>query len=233
MSYSGFDISSYPGDNLMQAWWNNSPFNFVGFYLAPAPNHSDTSWMSKKSHLESMGWGFTPVYVGRQSGNSNLTYSQGESDGANAVSLAEQAGFTNGTIYLDVETGGTLSSNFLSYIEGWTNYVGSSKSPFTVGIYCSSYETANQIYNSPSTVHDWWVFNVNCSPSPGCTTPSGAPSPTSSGVSFASVWQYAQSPKPGGISCSGYTNGECMFTYGGYSLDVDLNTASTNNPYLR
>lgn len=64
--YYGMDVSLYPGDAAMQAWWNASPFCYTGFYLAPAPYHQDASWMSKRQVLINQGWGFMPVYVGRQ-----------------------------------------------------------------------------------------------------------------------------------------------------------------------
>lgn len=53
----GFDRSTYPGDTEMQGLWTNTSLAFTGFYLAPAPDHSDTSWMGKRAKLKSMGWG--------------------------------------------------------------------------------------------------------------------------------------------------------------------------------
>jgi len=104
MSYYGFDKSDYPGDDVMQAWWTNSPFYFVGFYLAPAPHHTGTGWMNKRATLKSQGWGFLPIYSGRQISDSNLTEQQGRTDAQNAATLARNAGFSyNTVIYLDIE----------------------------------------------------------------------------------------------------------------------------------
>lgn len=229
--YLGFDVSSYPGDTLMQSWWVSSPLWYVGFYLAPAPNHSNTSWMAKRSYLANMGWGFLPTYVGRQVGGSGLTNAQGQSDANNAASLATQAGFPSGTtLFLDVETGSTLPANMISYIQGWVSKIDSG-TLFWAGVYCSYSQSAAQIKAALGT---WsvkiWCWNVNCSPSPGCTLPSSAPSPSSCGYSGAVVWQYAQSPKPSGISCSGYTGSQCTQSFGGHSLSIDLNTANAANP---
>lgn len=69
----GFDRYAYPGDTEMQGLWTNTSLAFTGFYLAPAPDHSDTSWMGKRAKLKSMGWGFVVIYVGRQVGWSGLT----------------------------------------------------------------------------------------------------------------------------------------------------------------
>jgi hypothetical protein len=56
----GFDRFTYPGDTVMQYWWSNTPMFWTGFYLAPAPQHSDTSWMTKYNTARHMGWGFCP-----------------------------------------------------------------------------------------------------------------------------------------------------------------------------
>ena len=39
--YYGMDTSPYPGDDIMQAWWNDSPFCYTGFYLGPTPYHPE------------------------------------------------------------------------------------------------------------------------------------------------------------------------------------------------
>jgi hypothetical protein len=229
--YFGVDISDYPGDAQMQGWWSGSPRWYVGFYLAPAPDHSDTSWMTKRSYLAGLGWGFLIIYVGRQVGWSGLTYAQGQADASNAAGLASQAGFPSlATIFLDVETGGTLPSDMISYIQGWVDEI-DNHTVYWAGVYCSFYQSAAQIKQAVGANQiTFWCWNVNCPPSPGCTLPSSPPNPTGCGYSGASAWQYAQSPEPQGISCSGYTSGECAQTFGGYKLNVDLDTANSQNP---
>ncbi len=62
----GFDTYSYPGDETMLAWRDESvPFEWVGFYL-PAPCHKETSWSGKRERLMNMGWGLAVIYVGQQ-----------------------------------------------------------------------------------------------------------------------------------------------------------------------
>lgn len=218
MGYNGFDLGVYPGDSEMQAFWTNTPFNFTGFYLGPAPNHSDTSWMSKKNYLQNVGYGLAVLYVGLQAGDSNLTYSQGQLHGADAATLAEKAGFTltNTVIFLDVEQGGQLQPDFLSYIEGWIDHI-AANTIYMPGIYCSYFQTADQIRNTgPNAMNDcvYWVYNINLSPSPGCDA-SASLDPTTSEVSFAFLWQYAQN---------------CSQTYNGVTLNVDLDVAGSANP---
>jgi hypothetical protein len=231
--FLGMDRSTYPGDTVMQNWWVNSPFFFTGFYLAPAPHHSNTSWMSKRAILVSQGWGFTILYLGRQAGDGSLlNTAQGRTDAQNASALANQAGFAvNNAIFLDIETGGTLSSSFINYIKGWADEIWV-RTSFNVGIYCSYSSTANQIKTALGTIPaTYWCFRVGCPPSPGCTTPNPAPSPTGCGVSFAVVWQFAQSPQPGGTeSCAGYASSKCTKTYSGTTLTLDISTSTTRNP---
>ena len=229
-TWPGMDLTSYPGDAVMQSWWNNSPFYFTGFYLAPAPDHTDTSWMTKRSTLASQGWGFGILYVGRQEGWSNLTFAQGETDAENGVSLAQSAGFPEHAIlFLDIESGGTLPTNLLDYINGWATGL-SLDGRYEAGVYCNSSSAAQiEAYVSPAPL-TFWCVNVNCSPSPGCTVPSGDLEPSSSGYAAALIWQYAQSPEPLGVTCSGYTAGNCQKTYGGNSLNVDLDTSTSYNP---
>jgi hypothetical protein len=232
--YFGFDISTYPGDSKMQTWWSSSPFYFVGFYLAPAPHHSNTSWMTKYSVLSGQGWGAIPIYVGRQSGDGSLlTAAQGRADAHSAANLAIQAGMPQGFgyLYLDVESGGTLSSAFINYIKAWIVEM-DTNTTFWAGVYCSYSHTAAQIRAAigANTVCRFWCFNVNCPPSPGCTTPSSAPNPANCGYSEATTWQYAQDPQPGGVSCVGYTGGHCQPQWDGVSLLVDLDSSLYQHP---
>lgn len=65
-THLGFDTYSYPGDETMLAWRDESvPFEWVGYYL-PAPCHKDPSWAGKREKLMGMGWGLAVIYVGQQ-----------------------------------------------------------------------------------------------------------------------------------------------------------------------
>ncbi len=235
-NFYGFDISAYPGDSPMQAFWTGTPFWFTGFYLGPAPRHPDTSWMEKRTVLKNMGWGFIIIYVGRQSADGQaLSYAQGQRDALDAVNLAQQAGFPRGaTIFLDVEGGGTLTPQFISYIKGWVEEMDSVASIYWPGVYCSFFQTANQINSAVgNNVITFWCVNVNCPPSPGCELPTPAPKPANCGVSYAQAWQFAESPKPVGVNGPGYSSGspsQCAQTFGGVTLDVDLDVATSANP---
>jgi Domain of unknown function (DUF1906) len=226
----GFDYVDYPGDTVMTSWWTNSPFFYVGFYLGPAPYHTDASFMTKRTTLKNLGWGFLITYVGQQAASKKLNYSQGQADATNAQQLAQSAGFPrNAIIFLDIETGGTLSSDFITYIKSWTSgiYI---NDYYEAGVYCNT-SSATQIAAAVSpTPVTFWCVNVNCGPSPGCSIPSSPPAPSACGYSPAAAWQYAQSPEPVGTGCSNYTGGTCPQTFGGHLLDIDLDTATSLNP---
>jgi hypothetical protein len=64
-SHLGFDTNVYPGDRAMKAWKRSTEYEWVGYYLS-APCHSDDSWMGKRAHLVSKGWGLAVIYVGQQ-----------------------------------------------------------------------------------------------------------------------------------------------------------------------
>jgi len=63
--YAGFDTGIYPGDAVMRAWRQTSPYQWVGYYLA-APCHRDASWSGKREALVGMGWGTAVIYLGQQ-----------------------------------------------------------------------------------------------------------------------------------------------------------------------
>jgi hypothetical protein len=230
-SFSGFDYVTYMGNTEMTAWWNDSPFFYSGFYLAPAPNHTDTSYMTKRSYMASLGWGFLITYVGLQEGQSGLTFAGGEAAAVNATSLAKTAGFPkNAIIFLDIETGGTLTTSMLNYINGWATALFLDEY-YECGVYCnksSVVQVASFISPNPAS---FWCVNVNCTPSPGCTVPApGALPPSGCGYGPALAWQFAESPEPAGTGCGNYVGGQCPQTYGGYKFNVDLDTSTAINP---
>jgi uncharacterized protein YgiM (DUF1202 family) len=210
-SFYGIDMAAYPGDDVMQTWWNDSPFNYVGFYLGPAPYHPDTSFMDKRQVLIDQGWGLLPVYVGRQADSSYLDPDDGTLDGDDAANLAASAGFPAKTaIYLDIETWSPLSDSFMSYVNAWVNEVESRG--YVAGIYCYVANASQLAGALPSNVQFWIAYYVENG------MPLSIPSPTDSGVSFANVWQFI---------------GDTTLTYGGITLDVDVNTSDYTDPSLQ
>jgi Rv2525c-like, glycoside hydrolase-like domain len=174
MSFAGIDRSDYPGNDFMGGLKQNTNLLWTGFYLAPAPSHPNTSWMTHLADLRAMGpgWGIAPLFVGQQHpsgpGSHTLTAAQGRQDALRAAGLADQAGFTAAgeaslpgapRIYLDIEIGGKLRDDLLAYVNEWCRVV-QSDTAYLPAIYCSFKDTAAQIFSvNPDLIV--WVFNIN------------------------------------------------------------------------
>ncbi len=178
MSFAGVDRLQYPGNDFMSGLMQNTNLLWTGFYLAPAPSQGNRSWMPHLADLRGMGpgWGIAPIFVGQQHpsittpGVSHIrTAEQGRQDALLAASLADQAGFTSDAeaglpgaprIYLDIEIGGTLPREDLTYVNAWCATIRSDETAYLPGVYCSFKDTAAQLVrdNPDLTV---WVFNIN------------------------------------------------------------------------
>jgi hypothetical protein len=207
-SFYGIDMALYPGDAVMQTWWQDSPFYYIGFYLGPAPAHDDASFMDKRQVLVDQGWGLLPVYVGCQSGSPYLNLQAGAGDADDAAGLAASAGFPRNTaVYLDVETSHPLSPGYLDYVTAWVNEMRNQGR--IAGIYCNT-ANANQISTALSGNVEFWVAHYCGDGLPSCIT-----CPADSGVPFAGEWQFT---------------GDSFLSYGGTTLDIDLDTSVYTDP---
>ncbi|MFI8460798.1 glycoside hydrolase domain-containing protein [Kitasatospora sp. NPDC085464] len=193
----GFDRSDYPGDAVMQSLWDNTPLAFAAAYLAPAPSHPNTSWMSAVPTLTGMGWGLAPVFVGQQApggpGSHVLTAAQGTVDAQTTESLGQTAGLAPGAVvYLDVEIGGRLTPDHLAYVAAWANSVTADTS-YNPGVYCSFSQTAAQITAEVGSIPVWVFHPVDAGPSQIDLATENPPDPANSGFAGALVWQYRMS----------------------------------------
>jgi hypothetical protein len=215
--FLGLDTSTYPGDNVMKLARTQANIAFTGFYLAPAPSHSDTSFMKKRAFLAGLGYGFAPVYVGQQQsgpGSHNLSAKQGTIDGKNAAALMTTAGFPAlSVVYLDIETGPPATPAFFDYYTAWVKAVASGG--FTPGVYVSHLLAAQFLAHESSAVP--WVFQLQFSGGHVFNPPLPAPDPAGSSFSGAKVLQFAQN---------------CTLNLGGGARlsPVDLDTALVPDP---
>lgn len=207
MSIIGFDQSIYPGDSAM-AWMKaNAGMRVTGFYLAPAPYHGDTSWMAQRADLAGQGWGFLPVYVGLQAGNSSLGGARGTTDGANAAALMAQAGFPAGSVvFLDIETGGPIDPAFEAYIDAWMQ--AAPGGGFTAGLYCS-HVLMNWAKTKTARI---WTFHLPANTNGQTYNPGSLPPGTLDPGAVAT--QYRQN-----VFVSGFGHGA-----------VDLNVCASGDP---
>ncbi len=167
----------------------------------------------------------------------------GNSDARAAAAAARHEGFPAHTIiFLDQEQGGRMLPEQKAYLYSWVDAV--IAAGFRAGVYCSGIAakddgnvvTAEDIrQNAGERQIVYWAINDACPPAPGCAFLEHPPSPAQSGVPFAEVWQFAQSPQRKDVAahCSNYSrDGECYAP--GISpaqqLHVDVNTATSPDP---
>jgi hypothetical protein len=247
-TYLGFDRNDYPGDaNLKEL---RETFSYSGYWLNNPPGEHANSWAGHRAAVESAGFGFLVLFNGRLYAElksvANAT-KVGSSDARAAVAATRREGFPAHTvIFLDQEQGGRMLSEQKAYIYAWVD--GVTAAGFRAGIYCSGIAakddfnvvTAEDIRataGSRSIVY--WAINDACPPAPGCVfpikPPAQPPSPAQSGVPFAEVWQFAQSPQRRDVAahCSNYSrDGEC-YPPGitpAQKLHLDVNTATSRDP---
>ncbi len=246
-SYLGFDRNNYPGDANLKAL--RQTFSFTGYWLNAPPSARTNTWSGKRKKLQSAGFGFLVLFNGRLF-NELKTVSNanklGKSDARAAVAAARREGFPAKTIiFLDQEQGGRMLPEQKAYIYAWVDAV--TASGFRAGIYCSGISAEKEGGENIVTADDirqnaggrkiaFWVTNDACPPSPGCAFPKQAPSPAESGISFAEVWQFAQSPKRKDVAARCPPNynpdGNCDAPKvdAGPKLDVDVDTATSADP---
>jgi len=242
-TYLGFDRNDYPGDGNLKLL--RQTFSYAGYWLNNPPADRSNTWLGKRPALENAGFGFLVLFNGR-------TYKElrhnpaalAQSDAQTAIASAKREAFPARTIiFLDIEEGGRMLPEQKTYIYTWVDVV--TAAGFRAGVYCSGIParedknttivTANDIRaNARGRSISYWVTNDSCPPSPGCAL-SGTLHPGQSGVSFADVWQFAQSPrrKDFAAMCRNYhSDGNC-YPPGidpATRLHVDLNTATSADP---
>jgi Domain of unknown function (DUF1906) len=205
-TYLGFDANDYPGDTALPRL--RKTFMFAGYWLNNPPGANSNSWIGHRDAIAQQGFGFLVLFNGRlerELKSESNARALGASDARAAAEAARHEGFVTGTvIFLDQEEGGSMDAAQLAYLLAW--FDGIAASGFHSGIYCSGMpasEGHGEFTITANFIRDhagarklvYFVYNDACPPSPGCAYANAPPRPSSSGVSFASVWQFAQSPR--------------------------------------
>jgi len=243
-AYLGFDRNAYPGNANLKSL--HETFSYAGYWLNNPPGERENTWAGHRAAVESSGFGFLVLFNGRLYAElKSVAYAKkvGNSDAQAAAAAARREGFPARTIiFLDQEQGGRMLPEQKAYIYAWVDAV--TAAGFRAGIYCSGIPakddgnvvTAEDIHQSAAGRRIvYWAINDACPPAPGCTFPVHPPTSTQSGVGFAEVWQFAQSPQRKDVAarCSGYSrDGDC-FPPGipaAQKLHVDVNTANSADP---
>ncbi len=243
-TYLGFDRNDYPGDASLQTL--RQTFSYTGYWLNNPPGERANSWAGHRAAVEAAGFGFLVLFNGRLDAELKTVVKGtrlGQSDAQAAVAAARREGFPRTTIiFLDQEQGGRMLPEQKAYIYAWVD--GVTAAGFRAGIYCSGIPateddkvvTAEDIrQGAGKRMIVYWAINDACPPAPGCTFPQHPPSPAQSGVAFAEVWQFAQSPRRKDVAgrCTNYNrDGNCYppGTQAAQGLHVDLNTATSADP---
>jgi hypothetical protein len=246
-SFLGFDRNEYPGDQNLK--YLRATFSYAGYWLNNPPGSNADTWTGKRGKLEAAGFGFLVVFNGRlyrELGSVDHASQLGKGDAERAVKAARVEGFPAQTIiFLDQEEGGRLLPEQKAYLYAWAD--GVSPAGFRVGVYCSGIAAMEKSGESVITAADirqnagarpitYWVTNDACPPSPGCVAHGRPPVPSASGVDFAEIWQFAQSPQrkevARGCARSYAADGNCYApgSSSGQKLHVDLDTATSADP---
>ncbi len=246
-SFLGFDRNDYPGDQNLKAL--RRTFAFAGYWLNNPPGEKSNRWTGKREIVESAGFGFLVLFNGRLYADlKSVAHAKalGKSDARAAVAAAKREGFPAGTIiFLDQEQGGRMLAEQKAYIYTWVDAV--TARGFRAGVYCSGIGanegggkvivTADDIrQNAGSRKITYFVTNDVCPPSPGCIFPNKAPQARDSGIDFADVWQFAQSPKRKEFAATCPANynsdGNCYppGVDGSQHLHVDVEVATSADP---
>jgi Domain of unknown function (DUF1906) len=243
-AYLGFDRNDYPGDANLKAL--HETFSYAGYWLNNPPGERTNTWTGRRAAVESAGFGFLVLFNGRlyaELKSVARATKLGNSDAQAATAAARHEGFPAHTIiFLDQEQGGRMLPEQKAYIYAWVDAV--IAAGFRAGIYCSGIAAADD--GNVVTAEDirqnaagrpivYWAINDACPPAPGCSFPAHPPSPAQSGVSFAEVWQFAQSPQRKEVAahCSNYSRDRNCYPPGiaaAEQLHVDVNTATSPDP---
>jgi hypothetical protein len=246
-TYLGFDRNKYPGDAALGLL--RQTFSFCGYWLNVPPGETSNTWKGKRGILTSGGFGFLVLFNGRlykQLKSLSNSRTLATRDAVVAVEAAKQEGFPARTIiFLDQEEGGRMLPEQRAYVYSWVDSV--NDSGYRAGVYCSGIPatetggttmiTANELRdNADGRKIVFLVYNDSCPPSPGCTFPGKPPSPQQSGVAFAAIWQFAQSPQRRELTagCPSHYNadGNCYapFLPSTEGIHIDIDSSDSPDP---
>jgi hypothetical protein len=256
--FPGFDRNDYPGDAALPAL--QASFRYAGYWLNPPPGERADSWTGKREILRKNGFGFLVLFNGRLDAQlkGRNAAALGAADGRAAAAAAGREGFPAGVlIFLDLEEGGRLLPEQAAYVFAWIDAVRAARA--RAGVYCSGIEVrdesgaittaediaareqaraANNVGAAVAARLALWVANDACPPAPGCTlaAPALETAIPAKLRAYATVWQYAQSPRRGEFSAGCPKNaapdGNC-YAPGmarGRNAFVDLNVAGSPDP---
>jgi photosystem II stability/assembly factor-like uncharacterized protein len=219
----GFDQCNIASPDVMQSWWNNSPyadtFIYIGGVSRTCSNSGlDSDWVTA---ISNQGWGLIPTWVGPQSEcacngkrcrpfphlisrNPATAQMQGQKAAAAAMNAAASLGLSGSIVYYDMEPytlQTTCSRSVNAFVTGWVNQMHSSGSP--AGMYGTPQAAANDFVDGGNILpDDVWI-----------TSPTGIDSLWNLGKLPNDLWANDQ-------RIHQYTNSHYE-TWGGIQLGID------------
>jgi len=245
-AYLGFDLNTYPGDDALPIL--RKTFSFAGYWLSPPPGARQNTWAGKRHLFLSQKFGFLLLYRGpqtRELKSSSQARNSATADAVSAAATAKREGFpSHAIIFLDIEEGGRLPTKYHVYLRAWVDVL--ARAGYRAGVYCSGMPvnegngvtivTSDDIRNNLGKRElAYFVYNDACPPAPGCVVPHNPPSPSASGIPYAAIWQFAQSPRrkefTARCAATYHVDGNC-YTPGDskHAWFLDLNSATTQDP---
>jgi hypothetical protein len=245
-AFLGFDLNTYPGDAALPIL--RETFDFAGYWLSHPPGARENNWLGKRHIMLAEKFGFLLLYTGPQSKelkSSSQAAIRAAGDAGKAAAAAKKEGFSaHAIIFLDIEEGGRLPANYHAYLRAWVD--GLAQAEYRSGVYCSgipvseeqgaTIATADDIrHNLGSREITYFVFNDVCPPAPGCLAAHRSPPVPASGIPYAAIWQFAQSPrrKDRTARCAATYNadGNCYAPGDtAHAWFLDLDSATTADP---
>lgn len=245
-AHLGFDLNIYPGNAALAVL--RKTFVFGGYWLSPPPGEKSNSWAGKREAVRAQGFGFLLLYRGREIReikNKKTAAEKGVRDARAAALAAKKDGFPEkAAIFLDIEEGGRLPEAYHEYLRAWAKELAAAG--YHAGAYCSgmpvqeepgvAITTADDIRaHAPSQDFAFFVYNDACPPSPGCVFPQAPLPPSESGIPYAAIWQFAQSPRRMEFTahCApGYhADGNCYAPGDkGHAWFLDIDSATSADP---
>lgn len=212
-AYAGIDTDQYPGDAVWPLLKASTPVTWSGCYLAPAPDHSDTGWMTKRAVIEAAGIATVPVFLGRQLTGAGaqpgmVNGPQGTADANTASALMHAFGKPSGSYcFMDRETPSTGPAE-TAYVKAWAEAMESSSFGWGVGLYVSHLTAA--YWRSVLPNARLWVYRLIQGHSVESLADLPGPSPDG-----AALWQFAQ---------------DQQLEVGGHRMLIDFNLSTTADP---
>jgi Domain of unknown function (DUF1906) len=245
-AYLGFDLNIYPGDAALPIL--RKTFSFAGYWLSPPPGARRNTWVGKRQLLKSQRFGFLLLYRGPQSSelkSLSQAHNRGTADAANAAATAKREGFpSHAIIFLDIEEGGRLPAKYHAYLRAWVDAL--ARAGYCSGVYCSGMPvnegngvtiiTSDDIRKNIGKRNlTYFVFNDACPPAPGCVDAHSPSPPSASSIPYASVWQFAQSPRrkefTARCAATYHSDGNCYASGDtAHAWFLDLNSATSPGP---